>query len=88
MSDAKEKLAIGSTAALLGAVLPALISLNIFATKTDLAEMHASFAEKYVTQRDLEESVKPLIEKLDKIDEKMARKLEMLEDKITGPRKR
>ncbi len=86
MPDVKEKLAIGSTAALLGAVLPALISLNIFATKTDLAEMRAEVAEKYVTQRDMEEVVKPIIEKLDKFDDKMARKLEMLEDKL-GRRK-
>ncbi|MBY0451334.1 MAG: hypothetical protein K2X01_11990 [Cyanobacteria bacterium] len=83
MVDTKEKLAIGSTAALVGAVLPALISLNIFATKADLAEMRAEIAEKYVTQRDLEESVRPIIEKLDKFDDKMGRKLEVLEDKIT-----
>lgn len=49
----KDKVAVGSIAALLGALLPALLSLNIFATKADLESSRADFAEKYVRKEEL-----------------------------------
>lgn len=73
MNDIKDKLAIGSTAALLGAVFPALISLGIFATKADVAELRAESAEKYVTEVEQERVVKPVLDHLQRLEDKLDR---------------
>lgn len=63
MAIDKEKLALGSTAAIVGALVPALISLNIFATKTDVAELKTYMAEKYVQKSEVHEK----LEKIEKV---------------------
>lgn len=68
----KETITVGATAGLIGLVVPALLSLGIFATRAEVAEFKAEIAEKYISRMDVEnklEKIERAIEKLiDKID--------------------
>lgn len=73
MSDLKNKLGDWGLGAVVGAVIPALVTLNIFATKADLAEMKADFAQSYVQKNEVDKKLDRLENLLNKVVERMDR---------------
>lgn len=67
MANLKEHIPVASVSLVVGAVIPAMLSLGIFATRADLAELRADIAEKYVTRGQIEarlDKIEKAIEKL------------------------
>lgn len=60
-----------SLAFVVGAILPALISLNIFAMKADIQELRAETAQTYVTKTDVEKRLERIEHKIEKLVDNM-----------------
>ena len=76
MKTLQEQLPTASVSFIIGAVVPALISLGIFATKADIAELKAWVASNYVSEAVTDR-------KLDKIEKALERLNEKI-DRLTG----
>lgn len=66
---------------ILGATLPAIISLNIFATQADLQHLRATIAEEYVAKSEYRGDIVDLKQVLQRTNDKLDRLIERLGDK-------
>ena len=71
MADMKQHLAVGSTAFIIGAVVPALISLNIFARTEAIAELETKMYRDFIQKQDLQKMIDGLDKRLETIDNKI-----------------
>ena len=71
MSDLKKHVAVGSTSFIVGAVIPALISLNIFARSEELAKLETRMYRDFVQKEDLEKWVQSLDKRLAGIESRL-----------------
>lgn len=67
MAGLKEKLPEYSAAALVGMVVPGLITLGIFATKADLEAFKAEVYREFMPRRETEGRLKSIDEKIDRM---------------------
>lgn len=71
MADTTNKVALGSTAFLIGAIVPALIAMNIFPRTEQLSELKAQMYKDFVQRDDFEKWVQRLDKRLENIDNKV-----------------